>query len=89
MKHRSVYSEGEYTVWSGVEKAKGKGVFVVYWQGIEIERTRYLRDAQWAISAHKQKQYVASGKPAEKIKDNAAWVKDFERSLAAGTWRPS
>jgi hypothetical protein len=79
MKHRSVYAEGEYSVWSGVEHPHRKGVFVVYWRGQEIGRENYLIDAQRKIDKHKNQHNLT-----EKIEDDSVWMREFEQSLAAG-----
>ena len=83
MKHRSVYAEGEYSVWSGVEHPHRKGVFVVYWRGQEIGRENYLRNAQWMIDKHQRQHNLA-----KKIEDDSAWMREFENSLVRGTKVP-
>ena len=54
MRQERKTKEGEYEAWSGVSSPTGRGVFVVYWKGIEIGRGNYIYNAHHIIDKHKQ-----------------------------------
>lgn len=61
MKRECKHQDGEYQVWSGVERPNKRGLYLVYWRGMEVGRERYLSDAKDCINKHK---WRMSGSPA-------------------------
>lgn len=61
MKRERKYEDGEYQVWSGVARPNKRGLYIVYWRGMEIGRERHLWEATSLIGKHK---YMMSGAPA-------------------------
>jgi hypothetical protein len=77
MRHECKTKEGAYEVWSGVSNPTGKGVFIVYWQGIEIGRDAYMHRAHSIIDKHKQL-LITAPRPKRKdllvTPDTDAWL---------------
>lgn len=77
MKRERKHIEGEYQIWSGVTSPTGKGVFVVYWKGLEIGREAYWHRASHVMCTHQSQQ---STKPRPKRKDTET-TKEIEAWL--------
>lgn len=75
MRQERKTQEGDYQIWSGVSRPNARGVFVVYWQGIEIGRAAYIYLAHSIIDKHKNNIALKPrGKPTPVSQETSEWI---------------
>jgi len=75
MKRERKHGDDEYQIWSGRSNPKQRGMYIVYWKGIELQRCRYFSDAQaWAAQHKRMKDNEYTPKPKPLTPETDAWL---------------